>query len=257
MTKLENELAKTINTDQIAYSMLWEDSNILIKALEINSDDNVLSITSAGCNVLSLLLQNPKSITAIDLNPAQNNLFRLKVAAIKFLTHKEFLSLFGFSKSINAIEVFTKLSPSLDKKTKNYFNNNTSLIKNGLIHTGKLEQYFSGFAQKKSYQKIINSIYNSNTIEDQRLLLPSLFTIEFEKLFLSYFSKENQSKSGRDSEKYKYVDKKEVAQELLDRFKQNMHQILLKNNYFNQYFLTSNFFDLENSYTYLKESNFN
>ena len=257
MTKLENELAKTINTDQIAYSMLWEDSNILIKALEINSDDNVLSITSAGCNVLSLLLQNPKSITAIDLNPAQTNLFRLKIAAIKFLTHKEFLSLFGFSKSINAIEVFTKLSPNLDEITKNYFNNNITLIKNGLIHTGKLEKYFSGFAARKAYQEIIHSIYNSNSIEEQKLLLPSLFTAEFDKIFLSYFSKENQSKSGRDSEKYKCVNEKEVALGLLKRFKQNMNQMLLKNNYFNQYFLTSNFFDLENSYPYVKESNFN
>ncbi len=256
MKKLKNELAQTINNDQIAYSMLWEDSNILIEALNIDSDDNILTITSAGCNVLALLLQNPKSITAIDLNPAQTNLFRLKVAAIKFLTYQEFLSLFGLSKLFDATEVYTKLSPKLDDSTKGYFNNNIRLIKNGLIHIGKLEQYFNGFAERKTYQDIINSIYYSNTIEEQRLLLPSLFTAEFDRLFLSYFSKENQSKSGRDSEKYKYVNQKEVAQGLLRRFKQNMNQILLKDNYFNQYFLTSNIFDLEKCYPYLKECNF-
>ena len=86
--KLKSEIAATNNPDVIAYSMLWEDSEVLVKALEINKNDNVISVASSGCNVLALLLQEPKSITAIDLNPAQIHFFKLKIKGIENLSHK-------------------------------------------------------------------------------------------------------------------------------------------------------------------------
>ncbi len=66
---------------EIRYSQVWEDAGILSRGLEIQPSDHVLSIASAGCNALALLLEEPQSVTMVDLNPAQTALCHLKLAA--------------------------------------------------------------------------------------------------------------------------------------------------------------------------------
>ena len=53
--------------------------------LELGPDDNVLVITSAGCNALDYALAGPRHVYAVDLNPRQNALLELKKAAIRAL----------------------------------------------------------------------------------------------------------------------------------------------------------------------------
>ena len=68
---------------------VWEDSHVLRRGLCIKEGDTVLSIAAAGDNCLSLLLDNPAKIVAIDISPAQLALCHLKVnisRLFKFLT---------------------------------------------------------------------------------------------------------------------------------------------------------------------------
>ena len=46
--------------NRLRYSLVWEDSQTLYEALAIGPTDNVLVITSAGCNALNALLQHPQ-----------------------------------------------------------------------------------------------------------------------------------------------------------------------------------------------------
>ena len=55
----------------------------------------VLTITSAGCNALDYLLAGAGEVNAVDLNPTQNALLELKVAAIRSLSFADFFQLFG------------------------------------------------------------------------------------------------------------------------------------------------------------------
>ena len=50
------------NCNQFIYNIAWEDPKIDFKYLDINNNDKILMITTAGCNVLNTLLQNPKRI---------------------------------------------------------------------------------------------------------------------------------------------------------------------------------------------------
>ncbi len=207
MTKeLKSEIKKTIDPNALGYSMLWEDHKVLEDALLITPSDNVLSITSSGCNVLSLLLQEPRSITAIDLNPAQNHLFNLKLTAIKYLEHNDFLSLFGFSNSINRIKIYQSLEDFLEDEVKVFWDANLELIEGGICHQGKLEKYFLGFINevisRKYDQKLIKSISSCSNISEQKELCEQFFSEDFKKDFINYFGQENQSKRGRDKEKY-------------------------------------------------------
>jgi betaine lipid synthase len=53
--------------DQYIYAFTWEDSRVDARILKVNSDDVILALTSAGCNILSFALERPKRIHAVDL----------------------------------------------------------------------------------------------------------------------------------------------------------------------------------------------
>ncbi|PIH04228.1 hypothetical protein CS542_01275 [Pedobacter sp. IW39] len=67
-----------LDLDRIRYSLVWEDSQTFTDRLRSGTNDHLLVITSAGCNALNMLLKDPASVTAADLNPVQNKLLLLK-----------------------------------------------------------------------------------------------------------------------------------------------------------------------------------
>ncbi len=58
--------------ENVLYSQCWEDPQIDREAFKIQKNDVVFSITSGGCNLLTFLIDDPKSVIALDLNPYQN-----------------------------------------------------------------------------------------------------------------------------------------------------------------------------------------
>ena len=74
------EQLKNVKHDYIRYANCWEDPDVLLEALDVQENDKVLSIGSAGDNSFSLLSKNPKLVVAVDINPIQLNLIELKKA---------------------------------------------------------------------------------------------------------------------------------------------------------------------------------
>ena len=64
---IKSEIENYAEFDIIRYAQVWEDAEILIEALDIKEEDNILSIASAGENALSILIKNPKKVYAIDV----------------------------------------------------------------------------------------------------------------------------------------------------------------------------------------------
>jgi len=81
---------------KILFNCAWEDPRLDLEALQLSEGrDKVLVITSAGCNVLALALHGAKHVYSIDLNPCQNALLELKIAAIREFSYDQFWQLFG------------------------------------------------------------------------------------------------------------------------------------------------------------------
>ena len=95
-SKILNEnkfyINKISNFKTFVYSIAWEDFKIDSKYLNISETDNVLMITTGGCNILNTLLLNPNNIISCDLSPAQNAILDLKMSAIINLNYDDFLS---------------------------------------------------------------------------------------------------------------------------------------------------------------------
>ncbi|KAF2724495.1 hypothetical protein K431DRAFT_262371 [Polychaeton citri CBS 116435] len=108
--------------DEYIYAFTWEDSRVDSRLLKITSDDVILAITSAGDNILSYALERPKRIHAVDLNPAQNHLLELKVAAFRSLEYHDFWKMFGEGRHENFQELLlSRMSPHLSSQAFDFW----------------------------------------------------------------------------------------------------------------------------------------
>lgn len=88
-------LFNAVHGNTLIYNTCWEDPRLDRVALGIRDNDVLAVITSAGCNVLDYLLDRPRAIHAIDMNPRQNALLELKIAGIRELEFEDFFGFFG------------------------------------------------------------------------------------------------------------------------------------------------------------------
>ena len=92
---VSNRVFNTVHRNNLVYNTCWEDPRLDRVALNIGPQDNVLVITSAGCNALDYVLTEPNHVYAVDMNPRQNALLELKQAAIRHLDFDDFFQMFG------------------------------------------------------------------------------------------------------------------------------------------------------------------
>jgi S-adenosylmethionine-diacylglycerol 3-amino-3-carboxypropyl transferase len=127
--------------NDILYAQCWEDPQLDRSAFKITPDDVIFSITSGGCNVLTFLLDNPRKIIALDLNPYQNFLLDLKIAAFKMLSHDEMLEFLGIRESQRRLLLYIQLCPELQADSRIYWDTQLRKIRRGVIHCGRYERY--------------------------------------------------------------------------------------------------------------------
>jgi S-adenosylmethionine-diacylglycerol 3-amino-3-carboxypropyl transferase len=113
----------TLMFKELIYCQVWEDSEIDLAALSLRPHHTLITIASAGCNVLNYLADNPARIVAVDLNPNQVALTRLKLTALRHLpSYEEFFRFFGCANSKANLQVYdTQLSSWLDSETRSYW----------------------------------------------------------------------------------------------------------------------------------------
>lgn len=84
-----------VHGSRLIYNTCWEDPRADRALLAVGPGARIAMITSAGCNALDYLLDDPAEIHCVDLNPRQNALLDLKLAALATLAHEDLYALFG------------------------------------------------------------------------------------------------------------------------------------------------------------------
>lgn len=84
-----------VHGSRLIYNTCWEDPRADRALLDVGPGSRIAMITSAGCNALDYLLDDPAEIHCIDMNPRQNALLDLKIAALAKLDHADLFALFG------------------------------------------------------------------------------------------------------------------------------------------------------------------
>ena len=139
-----------IHNRNLVYTFCWEDPRIDRVALQLSQTDTLLVITSAGCNVLDYVLQSPQHIYAVDVNPRQNALLELKIAAIKALEFSDFFQMFGQGHLPNFPTLYRqRLRPHLSPWAQRYWDK-----KGNRLFYSKQSFYFCGTSGL--FAKLIN-----------------------------------------------------------------------------------------------------
>lgn len=220
---VKSEVEDYAKFDLIRYAQVWEDAEILIEALNINENDNILSIASAGENSLAMLIKNPNKVYAIDLNLNQIYCSELKKIAYKYLDYDECMCLIGVFENSNRIELYNKIKDKLSENTKKYFEKNIDIIERGIINTGKFEKYFQIFGQKvlplihskKTRKELLEKKSKQERI---KFYNKKWNNVRWQLLFRIFFSKTVMGKLGRDKAFFRYVNVN-VADHILERTK--------------------------------------
>lgn len=156
------------------YAFTWEDSRMDSRLLKITSDDVILAITSAGDNILSYALERPKRIHAVDLNPNQNHLLELKVAAFRSLEYADVWKLFGEGVHEDFHNLLlTRLSPHLSSHAFDYwlhvgpstFSGKGLYFTGGSRHALKLVQWLGSLLGIKNDMRKLGKVH---TLAEQR-----------------------------------------------------------------------------------------
>jgi len=111
-----------VHGHNLVYNTCWEDPRLDREALQLGPTDNVLVITSAGCNALDYVLTEPKHVYAVDMNPRQNALLELKLAGIRQLEFDTFFNMFGRGAVENVQTLYKQnLRPHLSMWSQQYW----------------------------------------------------------------------------------------------------------------------------------------
>jgi betaine lipid synthase len=133
----QNFIMTSIGRKKIIYNISWEDPAIDHSVMHMTPDDVVLTISSAGCNVLDYLCEGPKKIIAVDMNLAQLHTLELKLAGIRCLTQQQFFAIWGRSDFGVFTEVYkSKLRPLLAPETAEFWDQNTNLFRDNFMYAG-------------------------------------------------------------------------------------------------------------------------
>lgn len=257
---IKSEIEDYAKFDIIRYAQVWEDADILLEALDIKENDNILSIASAGENSISMLIKNPKKVYAIDLNKNQIACTEFKLACYKHLEYKECMELIGVFESEERTQLYEKIKNNISEETRQYLDENIEIIKNGIINSGKFENYFKIFREKVLpliHSKEMRKELLQKKDKEERIKFydKKWNNLRWKMLFRIFFSKTIMGKLGRDKAFFRYVNVN-VAKHILERTKYAITELDTSENPYLQYIMNGKYDEKILPLAYRKE-NFN
>ncbi len=233
-------------SNRISYSQCWEDPDTILSALRVTPSDDVLIVTSGGCNALAVAADCPRSVTALDVNPAQNHLLELKKAAVLALPHDDLLGFLGVRKVQDRRAWYAAIRDGLPGHSRAYWDSRPKEIGEGVIHVGRFERYLSIFRRFvlpaiHSRKKLAEAL-RAKTPEEQREFYHRAWnTLPWRALFRVAFSRQLLSRFGRYPGAFRHVGAQDVASHYMGRVMHALTEIPVANNYFLDYMATGSY----------------
>ncbi len=243
--------------EKIKYANCWEDADLLLLATNLPKNSNILSIASGGDNSLALLSTVPKQLVAVDTNVAQLHLCELKAVAFSELNYDEMIDFFwGLPQ---AKEHFERIKKQLSPACQKFWEVNENAVCNGILHSGKFENYFHFFRTKivplVHAQNHVLELLSEKTEQEQVDFYNEHWnTWRWRFLFRLFFSKFILGRFGRTKSYLNHVEIP-VADFIYQQTAQHLQSKDCQSNYFLQYIFKGNF---ATEYPfYLRKENFN
>jgi S-adenosylmethionine-diacylglycerol 3-amino-3-carboxypropyl transferase len=222
-----------IPLDRLRYGLVWEGHATLYAALQLAPDDHALVITSAGCNALNALLAGPRQVTAIDLNPVQNQLLALKAHIIRHHEPAVLRGVLGLDGPAAVATAGAALRATLPTAAHACWADYLHQHPGGLLLAGQLEAYVTGFVPSLplAWQLRLRQLLACRTVAEQQAYFQQVLDQPaFREGFIAYFDAANLSR-GRDPRLYSYTGETGGAT-FYQRLARQLGQQLARDNFF-------------------------
>jgi S-adenosylmethionine-diacylglycerol 3-amino-3-carboxypropyl transferase len=260
-----------IHTSNLVYNTCWEDPRLDRAAMALRPSDEVLVITSAGCNALDYCMGGAGRVHAVDMNPFQNALLELKLAAARTLEYDDFFVMFGRGRSVDWQKQYTAMRPHLSETSQGIWDRRGEAYFSGPV--GRRSFYFRG--SSGTFAWLVNGYVNrvAKLREAVRDLLDARSVSEQQTIFQEWRLAERLFRPlvrfllrrdttlamlGVPRSQRRQLDEQYsggIVQFIMDRVQQVLTQMTLSDNYFWRVYLTGEYTP-DCSPEYLKEANF-
>lgn len=260
-----------IHTSNLVYNTCWEDPRLDRAAMALRPTDEVLVITSAGCNALDYCLGGAGRIHAVDMNPFQNALLELKLAAARTLDYDDFFVMFGCGRSVDWQKQYSAMRSQLSETSQGIWDRRGEAYFGGPL--GRRSFYFRG--SSGTFAWLVNGYVNrvAKLREAVRDLLEARNIPEQQTIFQEWRLAERLFRPlvrfllrrdttlamlGVPRSQRRQLDEQYaggIVQFIMDRVQQVLTQMSLADNYFWRVYLTGEYTP-DCCPEYLKEANF-
>lgn len=178
--KAQDAFFRRVHSSTLIYNTCWEDPRLDRQMLALQPDSRVVMITSAGCNALDYLLDDPAEIHAVDMNPRQNALLQLKMAIIEHGDYAELRQVFGEGRHARFRQLLHQLAPCMSRDAFGYWQK-----KHGYFQATRWKQsfYHRGAAGQMAWMvlqslartnpqvmRFAHSLMDANELHEQRCI---------------------------------------------------------------------------------------
>ena len=168
---------KGVHGHRLIYNACWEDPRLDRKVMDLGPASRIAMITSAGCNTLAYLLDDPVEIHAIDLNSRQNAVLQLKIVLIQLGLYEELFALFGLGVCPHFSDLYKKVREHLPEYARAFWKNKAHYFGSGPI---KGSFYFHGASGDVAW--LVRSLmFGNRTIRKHLLELLAVFPVHRRK----------------------------------------------------------------------------
>ena len=232
--------------DRIRYASVWEDADVLCEALApVAAGGRLLSVASAGDNVLALLTLDPAEVIAVDLSTAQLACLELRIAAFRHLEDAELLGFLGVEPTPGRTHLYRLLRTDLSADARAFWDAHPALIAGGVIHAGRFERYLQIFRRwvlplvhRRAMREALRSPRSRD--EQRRFYADRWDTRRWRMLFRFFFSRAVMGRLGREPAFFDHVQGS-VAEHILERTGYALSELPVWSNPYLAYIVTGNY----------------
>jgi S-adenosylmethionine-diacylglycerol 3-amino-3-carboxypropyl transferase len=218
---------------RINYSSVNEDSTSEFAALRLVASDRCLCITGSGARPLDLITQPVGEIVALDMNPCQNHLLELKLAAIRSLTFDVYRSFIGVTPAADRLRTYALVRSMLTADARHYWDRHEQAIEHGVLYQGSWERHFRILANylQATRGDRLRALFAASSIEEQAAIWDREWDTIAWRVFLKLAtSRWNRKYLLRDPAFFQYVEKDMLVYEYVySQLHAAAHSMLLRN----------------------------
>jgi S-adenosylmethionine-diacylglycerol 3-amino-3-carboxypropyl transferase len=222
---------------RLLFAQCWEDPALDAEALRVRPGETVLSVTSGGCNTLSLALEGAGHVYAVDMNPAQSALLELKMAGVKTLRHGEYLELLGVRASNRRAVLYARTRPALPPNARAYWDGRRDWLRSGALGAGRYERYlalFRLFLRIVQGRDRIRQLFEPRSFEERSRFYERGWNRALWRVFFRlFFSRRVLGSRGLDRAFFTYVEEvPDFGHHFLERARHALVELPPAENYF-------------------------